>query len=316
MTGTEQANLIVDKLLSKNKIDLRRRKDELRKQVLFFSPAYRDFILKIVSSNSLKIKHRYKSGSYLSLNDGNKKFSKRQPATIKTDINDRETLPHELGHAVDLWFGQKDSLTNNVIIEDDKTLNDIFTEEFNEKHETLYHIVMDEYKSIINSNINDKAYDIFMNNIGMYIELLDYPSMKDRKLLQEALYENGFVEVYYQIITKNCSSILNKKYSPILDALSSKHDLTALDLRHHTLGYYRSNNNHPVEEFFANVFAAKVTANNTQFDNLIKYLPKSFSAFEKLFVIFYDHIQNNKRFNDVKLKQREETYDDLSTVSE
>ncbi|MBO4667670.1 MAG: hypothetical protein J5666_06080, partial [Bacilli bacterium] len=188
MSTNKQVDLIVDKLLSKNKLGLRHRKDALRKQVLHFSPGYRDFILKIVSSNSLKIKNIGR-GSYYSLSDDEIQFSKRQKGVINTDICNKYTLPHELGHAVDLWFGRVNSLTNNVIIEDDKTLKDIFTEEFNAQHETLYQLVMDEYKSIINSNINDKAYDIFMNNKGLYIELMDYPSSKDRRLIQEALYE-------------------------------------------------------------------------------------------------------------------------------
>ena len=35
----------------------------------------------------------------------------------------------------------------------------------------------------------------------------------------------------------------------------------------------------------------------------MKYLPKSFAAFEKLFNIFYEHIQNNKKFTDVNVKE-------------
>ena len=124
-------------------------------------------------------------------------------------------------------------------------------------------------------------------------------------MLQKELYESGFVETYYLLFERKCYSILNTKYSPILDALSSKYDFKHLCLTHHETIYYKSSKLRPVYEFFANVFAAKVTSKHTHFDNLIKHLPKSFNAFEKLFVIFYDHIQNNKRFTDVKLKKGE-----------
>ena len=162
---------------------------------------------------------------------------------------------------------------------------------------------MNEYKQIINSNINKDAYDILINNIDLYRRLLKLPvteeNKKERKRIQKILYRNGFVEVYYQTLTKKCYSILNNKYSPILDSLSSQYDFDALFLDHHESSYYKSSKYKAVYEFFANVFAAKVTSQHTHFDNLIKHLPQSFSAFEKLFVIFYDHIQQNKRFNDV-----------------
>ena len=60
------------------------------------------------------------------------------------------------------------------------------------------------------------------------------------------------------------------------------------------------------EEFFANVFEAKVTSKHQQFDSLMKFLPKTFNAFEELFAIVYDHIQNNKRFTDVKIVDLQE----------
>lgn len=168
---------------------------------------------------------------------------------------------------------------------------------------------MSEYKNIINSNINDKAYDIIISNIDKYRLLTDIPvnnkTRKVRKLIQKELYDSGFVETYYQLVTKNCYSILNSKYSPILDALSSSYDMSGLFLHYHENAYYQVNSKRPVQEFFANLFAAKVTSKHVYIDNLIKLLPKSFDAFEKLFVIFYDRIQNNKRFTDVKLKKVE-----------
>lgn len=224
------------------------------------------------------------------------------------DLRYLDILPHELGHAVDFWFGSLNALTRTVILYDDKALFDIFTEEFEAKHQEIYEMVMEEYKNIINSNINDKAYDILIDNMDLYRllslvkpDLRDKEKTKFRREAQKELYKNGFVETYYQLIKRDCYSILNDKYSPILDALSSKYDFNGLYLAHHDQEYYRSSRFCTTEEFFANMFAAKVTSKHVYYDNLIKYLPKSFDAFERLFSIFYDRIQNNKKFVDLKI---------------
>ncbi len=307
------AQNIIDALKKKSKRSFAYCSKSLEKQAYYFSPAYRDFILKVLNNNSLKIKNLYKSGSIESIdyeNDNKDKLTKRKKNQIYTDISDKDTLPHELGHAVDFWFGREKALSTLVLIEEDKTLYDVFTEEFENKYQELFKLVMNEYKEIINSNINNNAYDILIDNMPKYKELRsldinekDKELILKRKKLQSELYKSGFVETYYLLLKKKCFSILNTKYSPILDALSSKYDFEYLCLDHHESVYYKCSKYRPVYEFFANVFAAKVTSKHLHFDNLIKLLPKSFNAFEKLFVIFYDHLQNNKRFNDVKLKK-------------
>ena len=311
-TNFNAAQNIINSLSKKSKRSFGYYSEEVKNQAYYFSPAYRDFISNIIKNNSLKIKNLYSSGSIYSLdyeNDNEEKLKKRKQNQIYTDINNKDTLPHELGHAVDFWFGREKALSTVVLIED-KTLYDVFTEEFESKYQELYKLVMNEYKEIINSNINDKAYDILINNMPKYRELRsveinskDKETTLRRKKLQKELYESGFVETYYLLLKKKCFSILNTKYSPILDALSSKYDFEHLCLAHHENTYYKCSKFRPVYEFFANVFAAKVTSKHQHFNNLIKLLPKSFNAFEKLFVIFYDRIQNNKRFLDVKLKK-------------
>lgn len=317
-THFDAAQNIINVLSKKSKRSLAYCFKAVKKQAYYFSPAYRDFITNVIKNSSLKIKNYYKSGSIHSLEYDDENVSqlkKRKRNLIYADIDDLDTLPHELGHAVDFWFGINNSLSTVAAIENNKTLFDVFSEEFENKYREIYEVVMNEYKNIINSNINEKAYDVLMNNITKYRELRSIPiNQKDkevcnkRKKLQKELYESGFVETFYLLIKKKCFSILNTKYSPILDALSSKYNLEYLCLDHHESSYYKYSKYLPVHEFFANVFAAKVTSKHTHFDNLIKLLPKSFNAFEKLFVIFYDRIQNNKRFNDVKLK-RGDTYE-------
>lgn len=310
--NVNDAEMIVNALMKKNKRDLLPRDKELKKQALYFSPTYRDFIYKIISNGSLKIAHSYHAGLMVPLeeDENNNKLSRRHNNKIFTDINDFDTLPHELGHAVDFWFGKETTLTKRVIISNGQTLYDIFTEEFESKQKELYQLVMNEYKKIINSNINEKAYDILTSHIKLYrclekipIILRDKSLTEERTKIQNELYKSGFTEVYYQIFNKRCYSILNAKYSPILDALSSKYDFRRLCLDHHTKNYYEFSEQNPVQEFFANVFEAEVTSKFTQFESLIKYLPKSFEAFQKLFEIFYEHIQNNRKFADVAIKK-------------
>ena len=308
-----EAQDIIVALYNKSKRDFKYYNSRLVKQALSFTPAYRDFVLKIIKNGSLKIKHKYKEGSIMS-NDEREipnKLNKRAKSIVYTDINDVDTLPHELGHAVDFWFGHNKALSSNVIIKDNKTLYEIFMEEFESNHEEIYRMVMEEYKDIINSNINDNAFDILSKGYHRYRILLasvmgkpGSQAEKNRKAIQKELYESGFVETYYLFVSKKCYSILNAKYSPVLDALSSRYDFSGMWLDHHDRLYYRLDRYRAVQEFFANLFAAKITSKHQHFDNLIKLLPNSFDAFERLFVMFYDHIQNNKRFTDVILKER------------
>lgn len=315
-------DLLCDAIERKSKRTFSYYGSSIKKQVLHFLPSYRDFLLKIINNSSLKIQNYSREGSFSyqdsqidqyleefkkNPNPSKAKLSKRSKNIIYTDIKEINTLPHELGHAVDMWFGKNNELSSNVIVYKDKTLKEIFTTEFQSKKEQLFETVMNEYKNIINSNINNKAFDIFITNIDLYRKLQRLPvcdvNRKARKNIQNKLYKSGFVEVYYQILEKKCYSILNKKYGPILDALSSEYDLSSIFLSHHKKSYY-SVENLPVQEFFANTFAAKVSYDCKHIDELIKLLPESFNAFERLFVTFYDRIQNNKRFTNLQVKER------------
>ena len=56
-----------------------------------------------------------------------------------------------------------------------------------------------------------------------------------------------------------------------------------------------------IYEFFAKAFAAKATFDLRQYEELTDYFPK---AFDKLFYVFYAHIQNCKRLT--KLRKQED----------
>ncbi len=301
--------LIEQKLIEKDKRSLSRHKGLAIAQAKIFLPKYSDFILKVISNNSLKIKHKDREGYFIF--DKKERFSyklsKRAKNKVYADFYKPSILPHELGHACNCWFDFFYPLSSVVILKDNKTLDDILKVEFEQKHAKIHEDFAKEYKDIINSNINSDAYDIIQKNIDLYRKLLelDYRSKEDkpkRKAIQKILYENGFVETYYLLVTKRCYSILNDKYSPIIDALTSKYDYTGLKLRGHDKEYYEYRKDRLADEFFANLFAAKVTGKEYCLSKIKQLLPESYEAFEMLFNIFYERIQKNKKFNDLSVR--------------
>jgi len=306
-----EVQLIADALAKKSKKTLASNRPALIEQAKFFAPEYRDFILKIIKSSALKIESKPNGGSisdidpshYLRLN-----YTKRRKYKIITDIENVRTLPHELGHAVDFWFHILLPSSSFVNAVNNQTLYDVFTAEFNSKYEEFYTMIMNEYEAIITANIDENTFALIRDNIEKYRELKSIKIDKKnkettakRRALQKTLYECNFVETYFNIHEQYYFKEFNNKYAPILDALSSKYDLSHIFLAHHKKEYYDLSMFLPVQEFFANAFRDKVTANEESIANLKKYLPASYAAFENLFYMFYDRLQNNKKFTDVEL---------------
>lgn len=304
-------NLIVNLLHKKSKRDFKYYHRKLVEQANYFSPEYRDFIYKVIKNNSIRIRT---SGQSFIVSDFSSEddptYSRRAKNRIYLSMDELRSLPHELGHAVDFWFSHSKSFSTSVVLSNGRTLEDIFEEEFAEKHKEVYEIVMKEYEHIINSTINDQAFTLLIDNMDEYRTLLSIPYDKKnkkaclmRRKIQQHLYEIGFVETYYQFVMKNCPFMLNQKYETILDALSSEYDFMGLNLYHHNFVYYQRNKSNRVYEFFANCFASKMENNKRPLDFVKHYFPKSYEAFEELFNIFYTHIQNNKRFKDVTIRK-------------
>ena len=306
--------LIVEMLANKSTSTLADKQEYLIKQASYFAPNYRDFIIKILSNESLKVSHEALEGyiTPMEINLESSNFTRKHKNSIVTDIYNPTYLPHELGHAVDFWFGMHQSLTNYVILSSNKTLREIFDEELESKREEMYQAVMKEYKIMIDTNVPDLASDIIMDNISLYLELRhlkenlrDKEVTKNRNKIQKVLYKSGFVEAYYQLREMNkkfFKDYMERNYT-VLDALSSKYDLYVFFLIYHTLSYYEHSATRPVQEFFANVFRAKVTSKDIEYDSLIRFFPQSLAAFEELFAIFYDYIQQNKPFTSVRTRK-------------
>lgn len=284
----------------KGKILYRWHKSGLNKIANGISPAYRDFVNKVLSNSKLKVECAADHGCCKPSYGCIENFGRRAKCTIAINFCDADNFLHELSHSIDFLFGGHTPLSCTVVIQDGKTLRDIFEEEFIKHQEEIWEFVLNEYRFTIDSNIYKGAYDIFINNLALYDELTQTKDKKERKRIQKQLYECGFVEIYYQIATKQCFQILAQKYETIIDALSSKHEVSILFLPGHPMGYYSFNPRNLTLEFFANVCADKLTGNHTRYDQLIKLMPKSFEAFERLFVLIYDRIQNNKKFTNLE----------------
>lgn len=298
-------------LLNKNRRALRDSSKLIVRQVAYVIPIYRPYFHQLISNNSLKIQACSESNLLPECTNSLKMFSKKAKNHLNFDIRVPDNLLHELGHAVDFWFGLDQALTKTLIIIDDKTLRDIFVEEFKGVHKILYDIVMDDYRNVINATIGDRAHKIISDNIEKYKKLCEIsPNLRNkeitnkRRMIQKELYDSGFVEMYYQLRIKKHYLLINRKYSPIIDALTSIYDLKGLGLFGHEFDYYQKDDDNLVYEFFANLFSIKLASpQDFSFDYLIKYLPKSYEGFEKLFNTAYDHFTNNKSFKDVKCKR-------------
>jgi len=311
-TNVSERQQFIDLFKKKGKLMYRWNKRGINKIATSISPAYRDFVIKVLSNSKLKIERFVQRGYCKPSYQYQEDLSKRADCSIAVNFNDPDCFLHELAHSLDFLFGYRMALTSNVIVQDGKTLHDIFDEEFKEHHEEIREFIMNEYRLNIDSNIYKGAYDIFINNMPKYLTLSSLEDKKARKKLHKELYECGFVEVYYQIGTKKCFKVLLQKYESILDALSSIYNIEGMFLPGHEKEYYDLDDRRPVQEFFANVCVDKLMGYHTRYDQFIKLMPKSFNAFERLFVLIYDRIQNNKRFTDLKLVEQEELVEEES----
>ena len=308
--------LIACAILKKSKRSFTQSFDDLIRFANSIDPIYHSFILKVIKNNSLKIRVTSTTSccepTNLNFLDETPSFRKRGNITIDLEWGEWDDLSHELGHACDNWFGFSLPLTSWVILSNGKTFQEVFDKEFEEKHEEIYKSVMKEFQLIIASTINSKAFDILMdeNNRVLYSSLttLEFDEnnkelCQRRKEIQRELYESGYVEAYYQLLIKKCNATLNRKYSPVFDALSSKYNLHGLGLSHHLLNYYLDNDERPAHEVFANLFKAIITNEKVKMRYFKNFFPETFEAFKELFLIIVTHILNNRRFTDLKIKK-------------
>ena len=298
----QEINSIASAIHDKSKRTFKYQKKNLKNQAMSFSPIYRDFILKIINNKSLKIKHSYRD-SFIKADFVNRDdFKKKGSNQIVADISDTDNLAHELGHSLDFYFGRNNALTTSVILSNGQTFHQIVKDEFEQMRIEMHEYVTDNFRGIVDSHLGEGSFNLLDCYMDVYRGLYKHSDEKTRTKIHKELYKSGFVETYYQYVTKGMPAILDDKYHPIIDLLSSKYDFSGFRLSHHDEEYYYLKSRLGFE-LFANLFSAKVTSRYDMLENFEKMMPRSMEAFEELFSIIYDHIQNDKRFTDLELKE-------------
>ena len=306
---------IINQIFKKNINPTKITEIDTEKYIKIIKEDYLPFISKIVSNNSLEFYLYNRPDVFIRSNekiDEELTFSKGQKKTIYYCSYFEKGLIHELGHAVDFWFSIEKALTKTIIVLNNKTFSEIFVEEFNQNYEKILEHILNEYKKIIEKNLNKKCFEILSLNFYKYQKLKSLKCNKrnknvlfQRKLIHKDLYKSGFVEAYYEVVTKKLYKVMNDRFSPLLDALSSKYDFKESFLDHHELDYYKEDKYNSTYEMFANLFVSKTTYSKTDYEFLNKLLPKTNEAFSKLFDILYSKIMKNESFDDCEIRRSE-----------
>ena len=300
-------------LCGKDKRGLRRSEDIYVKLAKTMKKEYLPFLSKFIESAPIVPKNVFYDGYVhmdVTIEAAHSGAELVRKGTTLTAF-DATTFAHEIGHAVDGYFGWNNTFSHEVLLHDSRTLCETLVEELDQSGEAIYQRIISEYKEAIASALGQEAVDILWEHKGLYGELRSIPvnledryTTAERQSIQDQLYECGFVETLYQVYQGGYFAEINRKYSPILDALSSRHDFSGQLLSHHKYDYYQEDPENVGMEFFANLFAMKVQDDGTIESMLKVYLPASLAAFEELFSLIMDHILGDKPFDDVRLRAR------------
>ena len=281
-------------LWGKDRRGLRHIKKALPIQAEAFSPFYRDFIETIIRSSALRIKQG-KEGYIKSESNPGINANKRASNLIVADVTDIDTLPHELGHALDFWYGLGRALTSTVILEDGKTFHDILTGELSRTKKRLERELKDLYRTTVDKALGEKASETILGQIDLYRKLGFTFDESSRQAIHRQLWETGFAELFYSLFTKQVTKEIGWVYSPLWDLLSAVIRLDNLGLPHHDYDYYLLSRTLVSEECFANLFHAEVCSIYEQMDHFKSYFPQTYAAFQKLFSFGYEGIMHHQR---------------------
>lgn len=274
------------------------------------------FICKVFENPLITIQNVWESGnavhdaSVAPATSGNELRNLAATVVSFDFFHPHESFAHEAGHAIDSYFGYWNAFSTEVILNGSQSLWDILEAELDEKEDDIYNAIIDEYETAVAKDLGYDTVSLIRSKIDLYKKLVSLPvNLEDKKTtairrsIQAKLYECGFVEAYYEVYRQKHFQEINRKYLPILDALSSRNDFNGLFLSHHEFDYYQDDDRRSGREFFANMFAAKVQGDGTFETFLSQYMPRSLEAFETLFGLISDHIMNDKPFSDITLRR-------------
>ena len=296
----------VDAIVNKDLRHLRRFRDQVGTCVDGISPIYREFVYRIISCNSIKL-DMGPGGSGLCETEYNgltKLFSKRASIKIHSDFSS-STFCHELGHAVDDFYGCDQALSIELEIEPGKTLFDIYTEEFLDHHIGIYDCVIDYYWDLSEKRIGKERTDLIRRHLPLY-ELLfknkkedisDEAFLAARKRIHKNLDRLGFVDAYCRFYEAGIHESTQQFFGPINDSLSSLYDIGILRLRGHHRNYYSGS--FPVltvSEVFANLFRTELLIQRNVENVLLRFFPRTIAGFQKIFEMAYKHFMEGVKY--------------------
>ncbi len=296
---------LVDAIVAKNYRYLKDRSPCVEELVNGISPFYRELIFRIISCNSVKLRFDAPGDSSCTSRSTHREkfFVKRADIEVLSSF-DPDTFCHELGHAVDAFYGSDQSLTCVMEIEPGRTLFDIFAEEFHSHQKEIYNYVIDYYWKLSERRIGKPATDIIRRYYPFY-ELLflkknEGVSQEEfaaaRRRVHKTLDRVGFVNAYCRFYEAGVIGSTNAFFGPIIDALSSLYDISALRLAGHYGDYY-SCAPLTVKEFFANLFATELLSDRKVEEYLLRFFPHSVDGFQKLFDQVYNHFVNGEKYS-------------------
>lgn len=308
---------LVDAIVAKNYRYLKDRSHWVEELVNGISPFYRELIFRIISCNSIKLRLHYAEIDSRCESEGTyreKLYSKRADIEVHSSF-DPDTFCHELGHAVDSFYGSEQRLTETMEIEPGRTFFKFYTEEFLDHKKEIYDYVIGWYWNLSEQRIGKRPTDIIRRYLPLY-QLLFRPKNKGvsqeefasaRRSVHKALDRVDFVDAYCRLYEARVSESTQAYFGPITDSLTSLYDgIGELGLRGHYQDYYQYAPR-TVSEFFANLFATELLSDRKVEEYLLRFFPRSMEAFQKLFGQVYNHFVSGEKFT---LPGKKFTYQD------
>ena len=298
---------LVDAIIAKNYRYLQRCSSSVEELVNGISPFYRELIFRIISCNSIKLRLHYAETDSHCESKGTyreKLYSKRADILVFSSFSP-ETFCHEIGHAVDSFYGNEQRLAETMEIEPGRTFFKIYTEEFLDHKNEIYDYVIGWYWNLSERRIGKRPTDIIRRYLPLY-QLLFQPKNKGvsreefasaRRSVHKTLDRVDFVDAYCRLYEARVSESTEAYFGPIIDSLTSLYDgIGELRLRGHYQDYYQYAPQ-TVSEFFANLFSAELLSDREVEGYLLRFFPRSMDAFQKLFDQVYHHFVNGKKYS-------------------
>lgn len=282
--------------------------EEVRKVIDKLDGKYVDLIRSIIYANDVLFSAD--RGSHcVQEEDANGVLRTKVFARMNED--ETRTFYHELGHAGAYCFQEDRELSYYLVgIPDSngKTLEDVLRQELNANKAKIKEQILEAHKKAVAPTFGQEDYLSIAENAsflkeynklarkvgaigGFYIPSLSKKvSEKDQEnrekflQMQDEISSRGVVANKTRLQNSPEHNAFIKDNVVVLDVLSSVYDMAQpYGLEVHSKSYYKQASENLILEFWANLFAIKVTGRDDLMFKAKTYLPESCKAFEELF---------------------------------